>query len=160
MTAIRRTFPRSERDGASTVEKPQQEFVIITKAKDLVKHTFCLTNGKSFPKKERFCLVNRMQDRALGIFEDVQEANELDLNDPREFRERQYLQKRALTRCKTMLFFIELAKERGYIDADSCKYWTRFVLDVKYMTAKWKKQERLRAEAGGAGPVPQPQRRN
>lgn len=136
------------------MQKQQPEFLIITKAKDLVKHTFTMTNGKAFPKKERFCLVNRLQERTIEIFECIQEANELDLSDPREFRERQYLQKRALTRCKTVLFFIELALERGYIDHGSCQYWSKFVLDVKYMTAKWKKQDRERAGAGGAGPAP------
>lgn len=30
--------------------------MIITKAKDLVKHTFTMTNGKAFPKKERYRL--------------------------------------------------------------------------------------------------------
>ena len=69
------------------MQKPQPEFLIITKAKDLVKHTFTMTNGKAFPKKERFCLVNRLQERTIEIFECIQEANELDLSDPREFAE-------------------------------------------------------------------------
>lgn len=135
----------------------QQEFLIVTKAKDLVKHTFTMTNSKGFTKKYRFTLVNRLQELALNIFENVQEANELDLSDPREFRERQYLQKRALTQCKTVLFLIELAYERGCIDIGSCKFWSKFVLDVKFMTAKWKKRDRARAGTAGAGSAP-PQR--
>ena len=132
----------------------QQEFLIITKAKDLVNHTFTMTESKGFAKKYRFTIVNRMQDKVLSIFEDIQEANELDLSNPKEFRERQYLQKRALTQCKTVLFLIELCYTRGCIDIGSCKCWSKYVLDVKFMTAKWKKRELEQAGAAGAGSAP------
>ena len=124
-------------------KEPQGEFLIITKAKDLVKHTFLMTSEKRFPKKYR-PLTERLYNTTLAIFECVQEANELELTDPREFSERQYLQKRTLTLCKTVLFLIELSHERGCISIDSCKHWSKFVLDVKFMTAKWKKQEKER----------------
>ena len=71
----------------------QNEFILITKAKDLVKHTFLMTNDRRFPKKYRFTVVNRLQDLVIDIFQHIQEANELDLSDPQEFRERRYEQK-------------------------------------------------------------------
>ena len=67
----------------------QNEFILITKAKDLVKHTFLMTNDRRFPKKYRFTVVNRLQDLVIDIFQHIQEANELDLSDPQEFREGQ-----------------------------------------------------------------------
>jgi hypothetical protein len=124
----------------------QPEFQIITKAKDLVKHTFVMTSEKRYPKKYR-ALTERLYDRTLEIFECISEANELELFDAREFAERQRLQKRALTLCKTVLFLIELSQERGCIGIESCQHWTKYVLDVKYMTAKWNKQERDRRKA-------------
>ena len=124
----------------------QGEFQIITKAKDLVKHTFAMTSEKRYPKKYR-ALTERLYDRTLEIFECISEANELELFDTREFMERQRLQKRALTLCKAVLFLIELSQERGCIGIESCHHWTKYVLDVKYMTAKWTKQERDRRKA-------------
>ncbi len=121
----------------------QSEFILITKAKDLVKHTYMMTSEKRFPKKH-YKLVQRLQDSTIEIFERVQEANELDLSDPQEFRERQYEQKKAMTKCKTVLFLIEIAFERGMISKDQCEAWTKYVLDVKYMTASWKKKDRER----------------
>jgi hypothetical protein len=132
--------------GLQNTQPKQGEFQIITKAKDLVKHTFAMTTDKRYPKKYR-ALTVRLYDRTLEIFECISEANELDVFDAREFAERQRLQKRALTLCKTVLFFIELSQERGCIGIESCQYWTKFVLDVKYMTAKWTKQERDRRKA-------------
>lgn len=133
-------------------QKNQSEFAIITKAKDLVKHTFLMTNEKRFPKKYRFTIVNRLHDLTLDIYQHIQEANELDLLDPREYRERQYEQKKALTKCKTVLFLLELSFEKGLIDKNQCAEWSKYVLDVKYMTAKWKKRERDRANRYSRNP--------
>ena len=67
--------------------KEPTEFNVIVKAKDLVKHTFTITNStERYPKKYRFTLVNRIQDKAVDIYECVLEANELDLRDASEYR--------------------------------------------------------------------------
>ncbi len=134
-------MPQQPRNGE------QSEFILITKAKDLVKHTFLMTNDRRFPKKYRFTVVNRLQNLVIDIFQHIQEANELDLSDPQEFRERRYEQKRALTKCKTVLFLIEISFENGLISKDQCEAWTKYVLDVKYMTASWRKKDRERVTA-------------
>ena len=110
---------------------------MIVKCKDLIKHTFTITNStERFPKKYRFTLVNRIQDKAVDIYECALEAN--------EFKERQRLQAKAMTYCKELLFFIELSHEQGFISTSSCEYWSKLVLDVKYMLAAWKKRDRAR----------------
>lgn len=137
----------SKIDQRQTEQKPAQEFTIITKAKDLVKHTFMMTSERRFPKKYRFTIVNRLHDLTLDIFQHIQEANELDLTDPQEYRERRYEQKKALTECKTVLFLIELSFEKELISSEQCAEWTRHVMNVKNMTAKWRKQDRERFAA-------------
>ena len=137
----------SEIDQRQTEQKPTQEFAIITKAKDLVKHTFMMTSERRFPKKYRFTIVNRLHDLTLDIFQHIQEANELDLTDPQEYRERRYEQQKALTECKTGLFLIELSFEQELISSEQCAEWTRHVMNVKNMTAKWRKQDRERGAA-------------
>lgn len=137
----------SKIDQRQTEQKPAQEFAIITKAKDLVKHTFMMTSERRFPKKYRFTIVNRLHDLTLDIFQHIQEANELDLTDPQEYRERRYEQKKALTECKTVLFLIELSFEKELISSEQCAEWTRHVMNVKNMTAKWRKQDRERIAA-------------
>ena len=65
--------------------KEPTEFNVIVKAKDLVKHTFTITNStERYPKKYRFTLVNRIQDKAVDIYECVLEANEFDGALPEE----------------------------------------------------------------------------
>ena len=78
--------------------KEPSEFNVIVKCKDLIKHTFTITNStERFPKKYRFTLVNRIQDKAVDIYECALEANELNLLDAQEFKERQRLQAKAMT---------------------------------------------------------------
>lgn len=114
--------------------KEPSEFNVIVKCKDLIKHTFTITNStERFPKKYRFTLVNRIQDKAVDIYECAL-----------EFKERQRLQAKAMTYCKELLFFIELSHEQGFISTSSCEYWSKLVLDVKYMLAAWKKRDRAR----------------
>ncbi|MDR2513739.1 MAG: four helix bundle protein [Christensenellaceae bacterium] len=127
-------------------QKEQNEFGVIVKAKDLVKHTFTVSsNTNKFPKKYRFTIVNRIQDKSLSIFECVLEANELDLRDAAEKVQRQRLQARAMTYCKELLFLIELSQEMGFISLSSCEYWSKLVIEVKAMTAAWKKRDKTRA---------------
>ena len=117
--------------------KEPSEFNVIVKCKDLIKHTFTITNStERFPKKYRFTLVNRIQDKAVDIYECALEAQ--------EFKERQRLQAKAMTYCKELLFFIELSHEQGFISTSSCEYWSKLALDVKYMLAAWKKRDRAR----------------
>ena len=60
--------------------KEPSEFNVIVKCKDLIKHTFTITNStERFPKKYRFTLVNRIQDKTVDIYECALEANELNL---------------------------------------------------------------------------------
>lgn len=88
--------------------------------------------------------MNRIQDKAVDIYECALEANELDLRDAQEFKERQRLQARALTYCKELLFFIELSQEMGFISMNSCEYWSKMALEVKYMITAWKKRDKAR----------------
>lgn len=125
--------------------KQPSELTVITKVKDLVKHTYTITEStERYPKKFRFTLVNRIQNRATDIYECLLEANELNLLDPVEREERQKLQAKALTYCKELLFFMELSFELGRINAKSLEYWSKLTFDVMYMTKAWKKRDKER----------------
>ncbi len=128
----------------NNADKKQNEFILISKAKDLVKHTFIMTSEKRFPKKYRFTIVNRIQQLVIDIYECIAEANELDIFDNQEKFERLKKQKEALTKCKTVLFLIELSLEQELITTKQSGTWSGYVFDVKYMTARWNKQDRQR----------------
>lgn len=117
---------------------------VLPVAAKLIDYTLDLTdNTKHFPKKIRFTIVNRVQDCVLSIYDNLLSANEIfPILTEQDRVERLALQRKALTDCKRLLFFIELSKKRGYIDTGTFDYWTKLTLDVKFMAAAWYKAEK------------------
>lgn len=124
------------------------ELTAVTKAKDLLNHTLWASN-KVFPKSVRFTLSQRMETAALDILQDLIEANEIYPRSPEEAAKRAGLQQEALTKFKVLLNLLDIALERGYIDIRRCEDWTKKILDVKNLTASWKKKDATRFSPKG-----------
>ena len=102
-------------------ERKDQELTIITKARGLVDETMSRT--KKFDKRLRFTLSNRIDEKALDVLEAIVEANEINPaieTDPQRRAKlcmvRFDLQTSALTGCKMLLIFLDIAKTHGQID--------------------------------------------
>lgn len=122
----------------------EEKFDLILKAQELAEHTFRITsNCNRYPKKYRFSLVDKMQNKALEIYEFLHEANR---TDHREYqRERSELQTKAITRCDQLLFYIELSHKLNIINIQSMEYWSKLVADVKNMALAWRSKDKTRA---------------
>ncbi|SHJ78614.1 23S rRNA-intervening sequence protein [Geosporobacter subterraneus DSM 17957] len=136
------------------VSKNDNPLQILPVAADLIDYTLNLTDNKNhFPKKIRFTIVNRIQERVLSIYEKLLEANEIfPIRNETDRIRRLELQRAALADCKMLLFYIELSRKRGYIDKGSFEYWTKKTLDVKFMSAAWYKAEQEAAEKAASAP--------
>lgn len=120
-----------------------KELGVIKKAKNLTKHTMIVTsNARKFPKKYRFSLVDKMQNKALEIYEVLHEANRTDFQVFK--RERSELQTKAITKCDELMYYIELSCELNLISINAMEYWSKMVKDIKYMTIAWRSSERNR----------------
>lgn len=120
-----------------------EELRVILKAKELAKHTLIITsNCNCYPKKYRFSLVDKMQNKALEIYEHLYEANRTDLRlYPKE---RSELQTKAITKCDELLFYIELSMELNIINNKSTEYWSKMVSDIKHMAIAWRTKDKER----------------
>ena len=120
-----------------------EKLKVIIKAEELAEHTFRVTsNCNRYPKKYRFSLVDKMQNKALEIYEYLHEANRTDLWAYR--RERLELQTKAISQCDKLLFYIELSMKLSIINMSSMEYWSKMVADVKHMTIAWRKKDKER----------------
>lgn len=120
-----------------------EDLRVITKAKQLAKHTLIMTsNARRYPKKFRFSLVDKMQNKALEIYEMLFEANRTDIKDYK--RERLELQTKAITHCDEFMYFIELSYELNIINSGSMEAWSKMVMDVKHMAIAWRSKDRSR----------------
>lgn len=115
---------------------------VIVKTKELVVHTIKLTsNCNKFPKKYRFTLCDRMQNKAMTIYELLLEANRTPLSCKPTRLE---LQTKAIMNCDQLLFYIELCMELNIIASNSAEYWSKLVSDIKYMTIAWRTKDKER----------------
>lgn len=121
----------------------ETELQVILKAKDLAEHTLRVTsNCRRYPKKYRFSLVDKMQNKALEIYEYLHEANRTDLKS--YGRERSELQTKAITHCDELLFYIELSYKLNIISDKSMGYWSKLVTDIKRMAIAWRSKDKQR----------------
>lgn len=121
----------------------ETELKVIIKAKDLAEHTLRVTsNCNTYPKKYRFSLVDKMQNKSLEIYEYLHEANRTDLKLYR--RERSELQTKAITYCDELLFYIELSMKLNIINMQRMEYWSKMVKDVKHMSIAWRSKDKER----------------
>lgn len=120
-----------------------EDLKVIIKAKQLSVHTLRVTsNCNRCPKKFRFSLVDKMQIKALNIYEALMEANRTDLKTYK--RERSELQTKAITYCDELLFYIEMSQELNIINMQSMEYWSKMVTDIKHMTIAWRSKDKGR----------------
>lgn len=121
----------------------ETELKVILKAKDLAEHTLRVTsNCNRYPKKWRFSLVDKMQNKALEIYEYLYEANRTDLRC--YARERSELQTKAITHCDELLFYIEMSYKLNIINDKGMEYWSKMVTDVKHMAIAWRSKDKKR----------------
>lgn len=119
------------------------ELKVILKAKELCEHTLRITsNCNRYPKKFRFSLVDKMQNKVLEIYEYLYEANRTDLKQ--YARERSELQTKAITHCDELLFYIEMSMKLNIINVNSMEYWSKMVTDVKHMAIAWRSKDKGR----------------
>lgn len=121
----------------------EEHFDIILKAQVLAEHTLRITsNCNRYPKKYRFSLVDKMQNKSMEIYEYLHEANRTDFRVYR--RERAELQTKAITMCDQLLFYIELSHKLDIINEKSMEYWSKMVSDVKNMSLAWRSRDKER----------------
>ena len=127
------------------MKQETDDLQVIIKAKQLVLDTVKTTsNCKKFPKKYRFTVCDRMQNKAMTIYESLLEANRTHLSYKNE---RQNLQSKAITNCDELLFYIEMCLELEIITPGCAENWSKLVSDIKFMTIKWRTKDKERTLA-------------
>lgn len=118
------------------------ELKVIVKSKELAVHTIKLTsNCNKFPKKYRFTLCDRMQNKSMNIYELLFEANRTHLSN---LSLRNELQTKVILNCDELLFYIEMCLQLQIIQPNSAEYWSKLVSDIKFMTIKWRTKDKER----------------
>lgn len=98
---------------------------------------------EGFTKAMYRCYGEDMRLIAKGIVRDIHAANGKMFAT--EYDERLRLIGLVLDGCSLLLEYIQIVQDMGIISLKKGEVWTKKVLDVKYMTASWKKNDGSRA---------------
>lgn len=124
------------------MKQENNELKVIIKSKELAVHTIKITsNCNKFPKKYRFTLCDRMQNKSMNIYELLLEANRTHLTYKTL---RNDLQTKAILNCDELLFYIEMCLQLNIIQPNSAEYWSNLVSDIKFMTIAWRTKDKER----------------
>ncbi len=124
------------------MKQESNDLKVVIKSKELATHTIKLTsNCNKFPKKYRFTLCDRMQNKSMDIYELLLEANRTHLSN---IILRNELQTKAILKCDELLFYIEMCLQLNIIQPNSAEYWSKLVSDIKFMTIKWRTKDKER----------------
>ncbi len=114
---------------------------VICKADELAVHTFKLTsNSNRYPKKYRYSLVPKIQNKSLDIYLTLFEANRIDNRTDKRKRCEKITE--AITYCDELLFFIRFSIDLGLLAPGSAQYWSKLATDVKCMAIGWRTKEK------------------
>lgn len=98
---------------------------------------------EGFTKMMYRCYGEDMRLIAKGIVRDIHAANGKMFAT--EYNERLRLIGKVLDGCSLLLEYIQIVQDMGVISLKKSEIWTKKVLDVKHMTASWKKNDGARA---------------
>lgn len=86
--------------------RKEGQLTFLNKAEKIIFYTFQITNStKKYPKKWRFTLTNRIQEKALEIYHNLLHANEIYPKTQKDAERRFELQELAIVNCKELDFF-------------------------------------------------------
>ena len=118
------------------------KYDVLVASKELAGYTLRITsNEKNFPKRYRFSVVGKIQDKALQIVDFLIMANEIYPNTRLELERRLLYQKEARAACRSMMTLMEIAAETFGVNAGTLENWTRQAKGVRNHTTAWIKTD-------------------
>ena len=111
-------------------------------AKELASYTLRITsNEKNFPKRYRFSVVNKIQDKALEVVNCLIMANEIFPNTRLELEQRLLYQKKARAAVRSLMTLMEIAATTFGTNIKTLEYWTKLAKEVYNHTTAWIKKD-------------------
>ena len=112
------------------------------KAHELCCYTIQLTaNDKIFIEKYRRALGDRIVETAMTIYVSAMAANDINVRNAADAKERLSLQKRAINNCRVLLYLVDLAYRIYKLRSKRIQYWCGLILKTRELLAAWHKSD-------------------
>lgn len=128
------------------MERKQSELTVITKAKDLCSYVMTVTQKS--PKHFRYTFVNKLQNLALSVIENLFRANDVYVSnqDIPAQKERLGFQRAAMTDLKLLGYMAMLSMEQECILPKQYEQIARQVTDCQNLLGGWMNSDRRRLQ--------------
>jgi hypothetical protein len=126
------------------MDRKQSELIVITKSKDLCSYVLVVTQKS--PKHFRYTFVNRLQNLAIDVIENLIRANDVFITktDILSQRERANYQRRAMTDLKLLGYIALLSMEQQCILPKQYEQIARQVSDCCNLLGAWMNSDKKR----------------
>lgn len=120
-------------------KRSEGQLAVVTQANKLLVYTMRIcSNEKSFPKRYRWCVTNRIVETTADITDKIIHANAIYIKDDDSAIERRnVLQKEALELTYVLLNQIQLAYDIFSIAHDRVEFWTKEVMELQRLLRGW-----------------------
>ena len=128
------------------MERKQSELTVITKAKDLCSYVMTVTQKS--PKHFRYTFVNKLQNLALSVIENLFRANDVYVSnqDIPTQKERLGFQRAAMTDLKLLGYMAMRSMEQECILPKQYEQIARQVTDCQNLLGAWMNSDRRRLQ--------------
>lgn len=126
------------------MDRKQSELIVITKSKDLCSYVLVITQKS--PKHFRYTFVNRLQNLAIDVIENLIRANDVFITktDILSQRERANYQRRAMTDLKLLGYIALLSMEQQCILPKQYEQIARQISDCCNLLGAWMNSDKKR----------------
>lgn len=109
------------------------------KVEDLIVHTLRITSNESVFDPKYRALTDRVVDCAVGIGQDVWEANNIRVQvGDRSWPTRHGLQSRAIRQLNVLLYLMTLCRRAFHLRERKYAHWAELATDAKQLLRKWR----------------------
>ena len=122
----------------------KNELTVVMKAKDLC--SYIVTVTQKSPKQFRFTFVNRLQNLAMDVIENIYRANDVFINKGSHSNQEKRLdfQHKALTSLKILAYFAEMAMTQNCILPKQYEQIAKLTTDCQYLLGAWINSDKKR----------------
>ena len=123
-------------------QRKEGELLAITKARDAAEYTLKIThNEKVFPKKARYTVVKKLQDKAVEMVMLTVEANEIYPRNRLEYEARHAKQIEAMAAARAIMSVADMCIELYGISPSRVEYWTKQLTIAQNTISGWCKKD-------------------
>jgi len=109
------------------------------KAEELIVHTLRIASNPNVFDPAYKALTDRVIDCAVGIGQDMWEANNIRVaQGDRSWPTRYALQRRALRQYNVLLYLMTLCRRAFHLRSKKYEHWAQLAHDAKVLTQKWR----------------------